>query len=571
MKREKVVIYARQSSGSDDQSESIDFQIQQCQEMASSSHLEVIGIYADYNTSGRLYPTGAEGVAAMDRALQKWQRERTFEKQFRPELGKALALLPTADYLMVYDSTRLCRPVRNSFLQQYLDNILIESKVKLMTVKEGCSNPMSFTDSLVNSIKSQVNDNQTQLTAEKSKKAMIRLRDSGIIPTCPKMFGIRYLGGKNKEVEVIPECLPVIRFAFEQILLMKPYNQILRDMNRLFKGASAGKAYYDSSLRHIIAQPFYCGMMYDSSGVLIQARQMLGKEIVSYETWRKANDIMARNRKEPQRRKMNPHPFTHLLRCGYCGAKMIGGVDSGKEFYHCHRGSNLMRNNDCPKSRVTLNLVRHSDKFTGFKEAIAPVLALAMFNELQENEISEPKRRELVHLESRHRRMQEQKNEIRDRYAEGRVDFETFEYLNAKLKKEEGEVAARITKLKGAYSAAEMARRAKEYLARIEDVMADRLEPHLFETLLRQAVKSIYCFEDRVEIETVYGKITLRRYVDGRCRNFPRFVYRILPKEASKKVIDLRQAKIEVTYIYAQSEERKVVVDFSVMKILEQI
>ena len=268
---------------------------------------------------------------------------------------------------------------------------------------------------------------------------------------------------------------------------------------------------------------------------------------------------------------MNPHPFTHLLRCGYCGAKMIGGVDSGKEFYHCHRGSNLMRNNDCPKSRITLNLVRHSDKFTGLKEAIAPVLALAMFNELQENEISEPKRRELVHLESRHRRMQEQKNEIRDRYAEGRVDFETFEYLNAKLKKEEGEVAARITKLKGAYSAAEMARRAKEYLARIEDVMADRLEPHRFETLLRQAVKSIYCFEDRVEIETVYGKITLRRYVDGRCRNFPRFVYRILPKEASKKVIDLRQAKIEVTYIYAQSEERKVVVDFSVMKILEQI
>lgn len=571
MKGEKVVIYARQSSGCDDQSESIDFQIQQCQELARSNNMEVVGVYADYNTSGRLYPTGAETVAEQDKALLKWQQERTFDKRYRPELGKALTTLPSVDYLMVYDTTRLCRPVRNSFLQQYLDNALIEANVKLMTVKDGCSNPRSFTDSLVNSIKSQVNDNQTQLTAEKSRKAMIRLRDSGIVPTSPKMFGIRYLGGKNKVVEVIPECAPVIKFVFEQIILMKPYNQIIRDMNRLFGGVAAGKAYYDSSLRHIVMQPFYCGMMYNSSGLLIPAKQMQGKEIISYEIWKRANEIMSRNRKEPQRRKMNPHPFTHLLRCGYCGAKMVGGVDNGKEYYHCHRGSNLMRNELCPKSRITLNLVRRSDKFTGFKKAVAPILALAMFNELQENEISEAKRRELAQLESKVKKLQTQKNEIRDRYAEGRLDFDTFEYLNAKLKKEEGETVARITKLKGTYSAKEMAKRAKEYLERIEDVMSDRLEPHVFENLLRQSVKSILCFDDRVEIETVYGKINLRRFIEGKYRNFPRFVYKIVPRNDNKKIIDLRQAKIEVTYVYAQSEERKVVVDFSVMKILEQI
>ena len=102
-------------------------------------------------------------------------------------------------------------------------------------------------------------------------------------------------------------------------------------------------------------------------------------------------------------------------------------------------------------------------------------------------------------------------------------------------------------------------------------MMADKLEPHIFENLLRQSVKAILCFEDRVEIETVYGKITLKRFIEGKHRNFPRFIYKILPREGDKRVIDLRQAKIEITYIYAQSEERKVVVDFSVMKILEQI
>lgn len=571
MKGKKVVIYARQSSGSDDQSESIDFQIQQCKELAMSSRLEIIGVYADYNTSGRLYPTGAEAVAEQDKALMNWKRERTSEKQYRSGLGDALAKLPLADYLLVYDTTRLCRPVRNSFLQQYIDSILIEANVSLMTVKDGCSNPNSFTDSLVNTIKSHVNDNQTQLTAEKSRKAMVHLRDSGIIPTAPKMFGIRYLGGKEKTVEVIPECIPVIKFVFEQIILMRPYNQIIREMNSQFKAVAAGKAFYDSSLRHIVAQPFYCGMMYDSAGVLITARQMQGKEIISYETWKKANEIMSRNRKEPQRRKKNPHPFTHLLRCGYCGAKMVGGVDGGKEYYHCHRGANLLRDEDCSKARITLNLVRHSTKYTGFKEAIAPVLALAMFNELQENEISDAKRRELAQLESRHQKVLVQKNEIRDKYAEGRIDFDSFEYISDKIKKDDAEIVARIQKLKGSYTAQEMARRAKEYLDRIEDVMADRLEPHVFENLLKQSVKDIFCFDNRVEINTVYGKITLKRYMEGKLRNFPRFIYKIIPRDGNKKVIDLRQAKIEVTYIYAQSEERRVLVDFSVMKIFEQV
>ena len=139
------------------------------------------------------------------------------------------------------------------------------------------------------------------------------------------------------------------------------------------------------------------------------------------------------------------------------------------------------------------------------------------------------------------------------------------------MKQEESETVAKISKLKGAYSPKEMARRAKEYLEKMKDVMEDRLEPHVFENLLHQSVQKILSFDDRVEIDTVYGKITLRRFIDGKYRNFPRFVYKILPKEGSKRVIDLRQAKIEVTYIYAQSEERKVVVDFEVMKILEQI
>ncbi|UKI29938.1 MAG: recombinase family protein [Lentisphaeria bacterium] len=48
----KALIYARQSSGKDDFSESVEAQIANCKKLAEKEKLEVIGIYKDLNTSG---------------------------------------------------------------------------------------------------------------------------------------------------------------------------------------------------------------------------------------------------------------------------------------------------------------------------------------------------------------------------------------------------------------------------------------------------------------------------------------------------------------------------------------
>ena len=76
----KALIYARQSSGKDDVSESVEAQIQNCKRLAEKEKLEVIGIFRDLNTSGETYPAGSESVAALDTAYQKWvsvSRSRT--------------------------------------------------------------------------------------------------------------------------------------------------------------------------------------------------------------------------------------------------------------------------------------------------------------------------------------------------------------------------------------------------------------------------------------------------------------------------------------------------------------
>ena len=56
-------IYARQSSGDEERSISVEQQVANCKKLAG----EVDGVFTDLNTSGRLYWTGAEHLAELDK------------------------------------------------------------------------------------------------------------------------------------------------------------------------------------------------------------------------------------------------------------------------------------------------------------------------------------------------------------------------------------------------------------------------------------------------------------------------------------------------------------------------
>ncbi len=372
MTQRKGIIYARQSSGKENESESINLQIAQCRLLAQKSGIRILAVETDAKTSGRLYPEGAEDIAERDGAFQNWYDNVHCEKLYRPGLGRVMAQLGKIDCIIVYDVTRLYRPVQFSFLQAYIDNAMVRNHVKLVTVTDGETNPSDFSDSLVTTIKSHVNDNQIRLTSEKSRMALMNLKNSGYAPNCPKMYGIRYVGGKDRAVEVIDKEAEVVRFVFGEVLKYRAYNSILREMNNCFSGRARGKEFYSSNVRHIVSQPFYCGYMYDSHGALIPARQMEGKAIISFETWLKAQEIISRKRRPAVPRKALFHPFTGLMRCGYFGSRLYLGIDRGKEIYHCVNGeARDMR--ECVGSRVVMTTGRPSPYSTGLKEALPPV------------------------------------------------------------------------------------------------------------------------------------------------------------------------------------------------------
>ena len=102
----KALIYARQSSGKDDFSESVEAQIAKCKRLAVKEKLEVIGVYKDLNTSGETYPVGAEEIARLDKAYMNWSLTQSTKKDFRLGLSQVLLKLSEVDFVLV---RRLCK------------------------------------------------------------------------------------------------------------------------------------------------------------------------------------------------------------------------------------------------------------------------------------------------------------------------------------------------------------------------------------------------------------------------------------------------------------------------------
>lgn len=562
----KAIIYCRQSSGKEAFSESVAFQEEACRRYAHSRGLEVIGVFSDLNTPGRLYPSGAEELCELDGALQEWMKRHTSDKRCRPGLGEAMAKLHDAAHLLVYDITRLYRPVQNSFLPSYINRKLIAANVKLESVKEGKIDFNDFTDALVTSIKSQVNDNQIALTRDKSKQAMAKIQDSGYYCTLPKMYGIRYLGGKERAVEVIPEYAEVIRFVYDSVLKRMKYTDLLREMNTRFKGCHSGKCFYDSSWRHIIANPFYCGYMRDSNGALIKAKQMEGKEIVTFEEWEKANEIVNSPLRAPHERKNVVHPFSGLMYCGNCGSRMSVVDDGGKIGYSCLQGVNARHDEACGKSRVNINLIRKSDEFTGMREVVSPLLLLALYHDIEMRDGLPKLKRQLEELTVKLKNYEVLRDKLTDELTDGKLSIASYEAAFVKLNNRITAARNEVTKKTEAITTSGIQeKKAKEYLEMVDKVMNNELEDYVFKDLLSRSVKKIICYNDRIEVETVYGTVPIKRYMKAKYRNFPKFSYKVNPKSEKREVKNLDDCTISVTYLYDSANKEELIVDLKNM------
>ena len=347
-----AVIYARQSSGSDDFSLSVEQQIQNCQNLANKENYQIVGVFQDLNTSGETYPTGTEPIASVDNAFMTWLREQSKSKGFRAGLGDLLVCCQAQEIhvLIVNEITRLYRPVVGSFLEPFINNFLRQRNIKIIQVQGGSIDLSRFDEHLINMIKNQILFEDLQKKRANSIAGIRARKDSGKLATMPKMFGIDYLGHDRYSID--PKNAEIIRFVFDSVIARRTYNSICKEVNCRLNGQRFFRA---NDIYRFIRQPIYCGYQYNTKNELIPNIEMQGREIITFETWRKANRIIDEKRriaiKMPKKRWL---PLSGRITCGGCGCHLLCSSNSNDPtvYYTCPRVPTAVDPDPCRKSRI---------------------------------------------------------------------------------------------------------------------------------------------------------------------------------------------------------------------------
>ena len=503
----KALIYARQSSGKDDFSESVEAQIANCKKLAAKEKLEVIGIYKDLNSSGETYPVGTEDIARLDKAYMKWAFSQSAKKDFRLGLCQVLQKLPEVDFVLVNELTRLYRPINGSFLESHINQHLKENNVKVLQVQGGTIDLSEFDQQLITLIKNQILYEDLQKKRQNSINAFRIKKDSGRLCSDAKMHGIRYLG--NGKLEVIPEWVEIIRFVYDNICAYRPYRAIIRDCNERW-----GKDifFYESSIYAIAKQPIYCGYQYNSQGELIKNVQITGQEFISFEQWQEVQKIISQKRKDYHvKAKKHWLPLSGKLYCGECGSKLICQLEHGKIYYSCNKRTLDRSHVNCRNSRIRFESGLRGEP--ALYDAVYPLLSIALIERHRKAlEILNDKN-ELEKYDVELKNLAIKEEQLHEIFLDGLATEEQLRNLLIRNRSRRLELQKKVTLLKNSNLNKDALQDLEKnvLVGHFNDLANRSLPQGVYERLLNDARITATIYVDRVEFHTLYGNVSLPR------------------------------------------------------------
>lgn len=542
MEKKTCAILARQSSTDGEESLSIDTQIDACRALATERGLKAVIEERELDTSGRWYPAGFEGLAALDQAYKAWTAETRKPAKTRPGLGKILASLDGLGYIVVYDATRLMRPLDGSFVGPLVIQRLAGAGVKVLSVKEGEIDFSRFADRLVNGLSGSVNSEQIRLSKEKSMASVRRLKDGGWLANggC-RLLGFRY-EGKFKLVE--SEFAPAVREIILQAAAGVPFNRICRNINA--KYPPQGRRWYVSSIHNICRNPVYAGLVKNADGEFVESKQTKG--LVPYPVWKKAFDRSRAWKKQAPKPRKNPLTLSGMLYDGLTGEKLIGSVSKGTPFW--------VARSRALAGKKTARPVRWESKKPGviwLKEALRPFVWPWFVEEYRawaaaqaDPEATEKMQVELDGLKAR-------EAAIVDLIADGTLSKDAAKEKLEALKKRRAELeAARLATSKGPTRAQMF-----DQWNFIQSILHGRAPDEAYAACLREAVEKITVWDDRILVEGKWGSVELPRLIRKNHATFPR---PRLDAELSAEHVpgthDPLGMKLVVKYTYGPGGER---------------
>lgn len=512
----KAYIYSRQSSGSNEQSVSIDQQEQNCFSLANKNNLTVEKVFSDYNCSGRLFPTQLKSLAEMDLVYKEFLKETKKTGQWRNELSNLLDVLQDGDFILIDDKTRLCRSLNGSYLENALIQILKSKNITLLSVKEGKIDFKDFGQQLVFNLQNSINSNQLETQRLKCKASLKILRDQGDFKqSLGTAIGYKYTG-KKKEIIIDEATAPIVKYTFEQYLKGKSLMSMCREINQKW-----GRNVVIRSLKNILQRVEYTGFMYDSNHNLIKCKQTEGKELIDFNTFQIANKLLTSRKGNKFQVKKYPSHFTSFLRCGVCGSILKICINNHGKYFSFRCMNHVLRAQDNCKVSITSNTLYN--KGLSLEDAISPLLIIGLLKKLKTNpskdkELLASKQVELQNLLN-------QEQHFTDLYFKGLLDNSTYESHLVQLKDKKSTLQQDIIQLENT-----LAEDNSEHIRHlVNKIVARKLTFEEYQELIPYSIKNIVVYPDKVRIETVEGPVELKRYKDRGILKMYEYIWSNIP------------------------------------------
>ena len=519
-----VFIYARQSSGSSEQSVSIDQQVENCKQLAKKEGLKVNKVFKDYNTSGRLYWLGAEQLASIDITYQNWLKETKKTGQWRIQLGNLLDLLNTNDTILVDDKTRLARSLNGSYLENALIQILSSKNIKLISVKEGLIDFKDFGQQLVFNLQSSINSNQLETQRKKCKDSLKRLKDSGEhIQAISTTYGYKGTGRKF-EFEINPVQAEVVKLIYKRFLSGSSFLSIAKELNEKYSSCFNTGKITVTTIKNILKRPLYAGYYYNSTQQLVKAKEIEGKELVSFSDWKTVNEILNKRKTHKVPVKKNTYYFNGITKCGYCGDIMSIVINNKKYFALRCKSHQTVKKENC---RVSIGQNSDFENGLGMNSAIEPLLVMGLLKKLNEQnnqvEISkkiEAKKVDLNNLTSKEK-------QLSNMFLEGLLSEDVLKDSLSKNKLLKQRLEAELIDLQNQSTEVDE----DKLRSMTSKIFNRKLLPEEYQNLVHQTIKEIKVFQDKLQIETYWGQVELPRKKLNGWLKLPRYIWSNKPNE----------------------------------------
>lgn len=322
-----AVIYARYSSNNQKE-ESIEQQVNKCQEFANRKGYTIIEIYSDAAMSG------------------KDDNRPAFQKMMRDsEKGKF-------GYVIAWKSNRMGRDMMKAMEHEVK---LREAGVRCLYVEE------DFTDTAAGrfALRNMMNVNQFYIEnmAEDILRGLMDNASKCLVNTRPP-FG--YRKGEDKKFAIDEKTAPIVQEIFQKFLDGWAYIDIAHELNRRGIKTAIGNDWNKGSFHSMLRNEMYTGV-YMYRDVRIEGGVPV---IIDKKTFEEVQRQLSA-KKAPRGKKNGTAEYllTGRLFCGHCGEAMVGISGTGRHgethyYYRC-QGRHYLKNG-CQKSNVQRDQIENA-------------------------------------------------------------------------------------------------------------------------------------------------------------------------------------------------------------------